>query len=198
MSCNVAKTVCMVFQPNCKSKSIATEFPTFLLNGNDLQFVKEFRYLGHMINNTFSDDDDIKREIRNIFMRTNILIRRYGKCSVNVKLALFRAYCMCLYDVGLWRHYSVTVFNKLRSCYNKCIKLFFGYRRSYSVTQMLTELNLPCFDNLFNSCVHSFECKWSATACVNDLVVHLSLLDLKQNLAHSIVILCVSLLSFFF
>ena len=77
MSCNVAKTVCMVFQPSCESKSIAAEFPAFLLNGNALQFVKEFRYLGHMINNNFSDDDDIKREIRNIFMRTNILIRRY-------------------------------------------------------------------------------------------------------------------------
>ena len=122
--------------------------------------------------------NDIKREIRNIFMRTNILIKRYGKCSVNVKLALFRAYCMCLYGVGLWRHYSVTAFNKLRSCYNKCIKHFFGYPRSYSVTLMLAELNLPCFDNLFNNCVHSFERRWSATACVNSLVVHFSSLDL--------------------
>ena len=125
MSCNAAKTVCMVFKPSCKSKCIAPEFPAFLLNSNVLQFVNEFRYLGHVINNDFSDDDDIKREIRNIFMRSNILIRRYGKCSVNVKLALFRAYCLCMYDAGLWLHYSVTVLNKLRSCYNKCIKLFF-------------------------------------------------------------------------
>jgi hypothetical protein len=176
MSCNVAKTVCMVFQPSCRSKSIASEFPAFLLNGNTLQFVNEFRYLGHMINNSFSDDDDIKREIRNLFMRTNILIRRYSKCSVQVKLALFRAYCMSLYDVGLWRHYSVTVFNKLRSCYNKCIKLFFSYSRCFSVTQMLSELDLPCFDNLFINCVSSFKGRWAAS--MNVLVVHLSSLHL--------------------
>jgi len=70
---------------------------------NVLQFVNEFRYLGHVVNYNFSDDD-IKREIRNLSMRSNILIRRYGKCSVNVKLALFRAYCMCMYDAGLWIH----------------------------------------------------------------------------------------------
>jgi hypothetical protein len=85
-------TVCLVFQSSCKSKCIASEFPAFLLNGNVLQIVNEFRYLGHVINNNFSDDDDIKREIRNLFMRTNILIRRYGKCSLNVKLVLFRSY----------------------------------------------------------------------------------------------------------
>ena len=32
----------------------------------------QFKYLGHIINNDFCDDDDIKREIRNLFMRTNI------------------------------------------------------------------------------------------------------------------------------
>jgi len=119
----------MVFQPSCKSKCIASEFIAFLLNGNYvLQFVKEFRYLGHVINNNCSDDNDIKREIRNIFMRFNILIRRYGKCSVNVKLPLIRAYCTCMYDAGLWIHYSVTVLNKLRSCYIECIKFFFDTR----------------------------------------------------------------------
>ena len=81
------------------------------------------------LSNESNDDEHIKeiikREIRNLFMRTNVLIRRYGKCSVNVKLVLFRAYCICMYDVRLWSHYSVTVLNKLRSCYNKCIKMFF-------------------------------------------------------------------------
>ena len=166
----------MVFQPCCKSKCMASDFPAFLLNGNALQFVNEFRYLGHVINNNFSDDDDIKREIRNLFMRTNILIRRYGKCSVNVKLVLFRAYCMCMYDVGLWSHYSVTVLSKLRSCYNKCIKMFFGYARCHSVTALLSDLRLPCFDLLFSNCVNSFKSRWISSK--NVLVEHLSSLHL--------------------
>jgi len=63
--------------------------------------VKEFKYLGHIINNELSDNNDVKREIRNLFMRTNILIRRYSNCSVGVTLTLFKAYCMCLYDAGI-------------------------------------------------------------------------------------------------
>ena len=76
---------------------IHPEFMAFLLNGNALQFVSYFRYLGHMVNNKLSYDDDINREIRNLFMRTNILVRRYGKCSVGVKLALFRVNIVRVY-----------------------------------------------------------------------------------------------------
>jgi hypothetical protein len=79
-----------------------------------------------MVDNTFSEgDDDIKRRIRDLVMRTDILVRRYGTCSINVKLAIFKTYCVSYYDAGLWRYYSATVFNKLRSCYNKFVKSFF-------------------------------------------------------------------------
>ena len=73
------RRLCMVFQPVCKRKSIlGTEFPAFLLNGNVLQFVSDFRFLGHMVNNILSEgDDDNNCEIRNLLMRTNILVRRY-------------------------------------------------------------------------------------------------------------------------
>ena len=71
-------------------------------------------------------NDDVQREIRCLFVRTNILLRRFGKYSASVKLSLFRAYCMCFYDrpIGLWSKYSVTVFKRMEACYNKCIKSF--------------------------------------------------------------------------
>ena len=65
MSCNTDKTVCMIFQPVCKSNVIASNFPPLRMNGTELKFVKEFKHLGHIINNDFNDNDDIKREIRN-------------------------------------------------------------------------------------------------------------------------------------
>jgi hypothetical protein len=79
MLCNVAKTVCMVFKPKRVNMIVDSNFPHFTLNGVALQFVSEFKYLGHIINNEFSDDNDIKREIRLLFMRTNVLIRRFNK-----------------------------------------------------------------------------------------------------------------------
>ena len=133
--------------------------------------------LGHVIDHELSaDDKDVKREIRNLFMRSNILIRRYSKCSTAGKLLLFKAYCLCLYDVGIWRNYSVIVFNKLRSGFNKFVEMFFGYDRRYSVTQMLTELNLPCFDNFIAEIVNNFNARWVASS--NHLVTHLCALQL--------------------
>ena len=112
------------------------------------------------------------REIGNLFMRTNILIRRYSKCSVSVKLTLFKAYCMCLYDAGIWLHYTITVFNKLKSCYNKCIKMFFGFKRRDSITQMLVELKLPSFDQLIADCRRSSNN--SRVTCCNKLICNLN------------------------
>jgi len=65
------------------------------------------------------------REIRNMFMRTNLLVRRFIKCSREVKLVLFRAYCICLYDACLWSNYDTGCLTKLKMCYHKCIKMFF-------------------------------------------------------------------------
>jgi hypothetical protein len=176
MVCNIAKTVCMVYNPKNSRMIIDSKVPNFTLNGNVLQFVDKFKYLGHVINNKLSDDDDVKREIRNMFMRTNVLIRRYNKCSVAVKLSLFRAFCMCLYDDSIWMNYSVTVFNKLRSCYNKCIKMFFGYNRMYSMSQLLSELSLPSLDSLISDHVNSFRRRRSC--CNNNLINNMSDLQL--------------------
>jgi len=75
-----------------------------------------------MINHEFSDDDDIKREIRNMLMRSNILIRRYCRCSIAVKLLLFQAYCMCLYDTNktylVTLAYSCAFYSKFKSIVN--------------------------------------------------------------------------------
>ena len=68
-----------------------------------------------------------------MFMRTNLLVRRFIKCSHEVKLVLFRAYCICLYDACLWSNYDTGCKTKLKLCYHKCIKMFFGFKRCDSV-----------------------------------------------------------------
>jgi len=68
ISCNTKKTVCMIFKPKSRDRLITDNFPPFTLNGCSLSFVQQFKYLGlgHIISNTLDDDDDIKREIRNL------------------------------------------------------------------------------------------------------------------------------------
>jgi len=90
--------------------------------------VSEFRYLGHIINDRLQDDYDIWREIRSLFARTNLLINKFGKCSYMVKKLLFKSYCFSMYNLALWKYYTETVFNKFKSCYNRCVKKSSGFK----------------------------------------------------------------------
>lgn len=174
MSCNAKKTMCMVFNPKDRKKIITMSFPQFTLDNISLQYASEFKYLGHLISNNFTDDTDIQREVRNMFVRTNILIRRFSRCSTAVKVVLFKSFCLCLYDSALWKSYNATTLNKLMSCYHKCIKLFFGFKRRDSVTNILLQLSLPSFSTLLvNGCVVFTHC---FTTCMNAVVRHLNTL----------------------
>jgi len=75
----------MMFIPKCKRLVISESFPAFVLDDQELTFVSSYKYLGHIIDNSLNDDLDISREIKCLFTGTDILIRRFGKCSVDVK-----------------------------------------------------------------------------------------------------------------
>lgn len=148
LSCNSKKSVCMIFNPIRKDKIVLSKFPCFTLNGTALNFVDSFNYLGHCITCNLSDDSDIRREIRNMFFRTNVLIRRFAFCSTSVKVRLFRAFVLCMYGVALWKHYLSANFKALKSCYFKCAKMFFNYKLYDSNTALLLQVGIPSFDTL--------------------------------------------------
>jgi len=90
---------------------------------------------------------------------TNILIRRFSHCSFNVKLRLFRSFCICFYDTALWRHVKATVVNKFKSAYVKCLKGFFNFHKYSSVPDMFLQLGLTTF------CTVSHNAEWSFLRC---------------------------------
>ena len=96
MSFNTKKTVCMVFNPTNRQRIICNCFQNFVLAGSHLLFVDSFKYLGHILDNCLNDDSDIKREIKNLFFRANLLCRRFQRCSLQEKLVLFCAFVYLL------------------------------------------------------------------------------------------------------
>jgi len=116
-----------------------------------------------------------------MFIRTNILARKFYKCTAAVKTVLFRSYCICLYDAVLWTNLKVGMLNKLRSCYNRCIKIFFDYSRRDSVTSVLFNLGLPSFDTLMKNASVSYSRLHNC--CSNRLVVHMCQLSVFWQLS---------------
>jgi len=75
-------------------------FPSFTLTSSQLKVVDNFKYLGHFISSKSGDNDDILHQMRLVFARTNVLLRKFNKCNTDVKLCLFKAYCMSSYGMA--------------------------------------------------------------------------------------------------
>jgi len=78
--------------------------------------------------------------------------------------------------MALWKRYNVAAISKLRSCYVKCMKLFFGYSKYHRVTSMLIELGLPSFDTLIiNSRVRLShqQCQATQNGYINRIFGHI-------------------------
>jgi len=83
---------------------------------------------------------------------------------------------MGFYDIALWKHYNAGTINRLKSAYIKCIKIFFGFSRRHSVTQMLQELHIVCFDTILFNSRSKFKYLWNSSH--NNIVRLLSSLGL--------------------
>ena len=96
---NVTKTKVMCIKPNTLNNLYV---PSFWLNDKVIKQVKEQVYLGVVITDDYRDDITIEREIKALYSRGNALLRKFAKCSEQVKIRLFQTYCCSFYCSSLW------------------------------------------------------------------------------------------------
>ena len=87
--------------------------PSIKFGINRLEYVTDCKYLGCVLTDTLSDNDDMSQTLRGIYVRTNMLIRRFAYRSDNVKMALFRTYCTHFYCTQLRRSYTKASLRKI-------------------------------------------------------------------------------------
>ncbi|XP_046976555.1 uncharacterized protein LOC124542674 [Vanessa cardui] len=140
---NVKKSEFMVFPASNKPLSYAV--PPVKLYGTPLKRVEQFKYLGHVVCSDLTDNADMERERRALSVRANMLVRRFARCSIDVKVTLFRAYCTSFYTSNLWVDYTQKQFNALRVQYNNAFRLLMGLPRYCSASGMFAEARVDCF-----------------------------------------------------
>ena len=98
---NTTKTVFMLVRP----KQSQGRFSTRVMLGNEeLCFVDEFRYLGHIMTTDCTDDKDIKKQFSRQNAVGNMLVRKFSFAPIEAKIILFKSYCYPTYGCALWRH----------------------------------------------------------------------------------------------
>ena len=127
--------------------------PNIYLDDKLLVYVKSFKYLGHIICSNLRDEDDINREIRNLYARGNTIIRKFSFAPVDVKCTLFKSFCYSLFSCSLWANARRASLYKLNVCYNNIMRKLLNVPPWQSVRPLFAELNIRSFgETIRNSC----------------------------------------------
>ena len=91
------------------------------------------------------DDDDMLRQMRTLYIRSNKLLRTFYHCSIDVKLELFRSFCTSFYCCYLWTAYKKSTFNKLRVAFNNAYRRVLGLPWRSSASAMYANFGIQNF-----------------------------------------------------
>lgn len=149
---NVNKSEMMVF----KAGRGPLKVPPLYLNNTPVKRVERFKYLGHILNEHLTDDDDIERERRALAVRCNMLARRFAKCDVNVKNILFKTYCQNFYTCHLWTNFSRKAHSTIRVQYNDAYRILMKLPRYNSASNMFASAGVNDFFAIIRSRIASF------------------------------------------
>ncbi|XP_026330471.1 uncharacterized protein LOC113237969 [Hyposmocoma kahamanoa] len=139
---NVTKSEFMIFKGKNKGP---VHVPPLLLNGITIRRVPRFKYLGHILTEELMDDEDIERERRALSVRGNMLAHRFTRCTVSVKLTLFKAYCQSFYTCGLWARFTKRAYDSLRVQYNNVFRVLLRLPRFCSASGMFADAHMDDF-----------------------------------------------------
>ena len=84
----------------CSTNKTVTD-PVFCKQNNLIVRKTKAKYLGHIISEVMSDYADVFRQVKCVYIRGNIISRKFANCSINMKLVVFKTYCSCLYTSQL-------------------------------------------------------------------------------------------------
>ena len=146
---NKEKTKYMVFN-SIKEKNYNTS--SFELEGELIQSVTSFRYLGFNIQCNMKNHDDIDYARNRFYKEFNCLLRKFHFVNRDVLLYLFKQYCLQTYGVELWigNNKSTGSFKQFAIGYHKAIKKILKVSTHESNHYVCQEAGVFTFEHFVN------------------------------------------------
>ena len=149
---NSLESVYIVFRP----KRYKLFCPTIYLHLDRLNRIPETKYLGYLLSEDQSDDEDIAKQMRTLYIRSNKLLRLFSYCTIDVKMELFRSYCSSLYCCSLWSDYRKVSYRKLTDAFNNVHRRMLNLPWRCSASAMYVNYNLPNLDTVIRRNLFGF------------------------------------------
>ena len=120
--------------------------------------------------------------MRKCHANANMLLRKFVKCSPDVKCYLFKTYCCNLYCAPFWYDSTKAAMKNLKIAYNNSLRRLhvLGLPSHNSASGMFVNLNIPSFGELLKKYVYSFRNRLETS---KNIIIHG--IYLSQFLLHS-------------
>ena len=148
LSYNASKSYYLCF----KATTIKFKRSTLHIGQINIPNVTDCRYLGITIS-VKNCDLDLKRQMRKCYANANMLLRKFVKCSPDVKCYLFKTYCCNLYCAPFWYDSTKAAMKNLKVAYNNSLRRLLGLPSHNSASGMFVNLNIPSFGELLRKYV---------------------------------------------
>ena len=149
---NPVKSVRIVFKP-CRFKLYC---PTVSIGTERLTYVNTVKYLGFVFCEYKKDDEDMLKQMRSLYAKSNKVIRMFNHCTVDVKLLLIKSYCTSFYCGYLWSDYKAKTFSKLRVAFNNVYRRVLGLTTWSSASEMYATNNIENLEALLRKIIYGF------------------------------------------
>ena len=149
---NATKSKLMYFGKSCNSLIEP------ILNGNPLQWVDSWNYLGVKIVSGRRFSSCATERIKKFYRCANAIFRIEGRSDDLTMLRLIESHCIPLLTYGIEiTHFSdARQRSKIRAAYNSVFRMIFGYRTWESVTELQLSLACPTWEMLIEKLKASF------------------------------------------
>ena len=102
------------------------------------------------------DYNDILRQMRSVYARSNRILRMFSHCSIDVKIVLFDSYYTPLYCSYLWTEYKKTYCSKIRVAFNNAYRRIFGLSNRSRASAMYANYNICNSEVILRKNIYNF------------------------------------------
>ena len=81
---------------------VGVSYQFFYIGNNVIEFVNSWPHLGHILNSSQSDKEDIDRCFASLVGQINEMLCYFGNLCIDTKIKLLYSYCGSLYGAELW------------------------------------------------------------------------------------------------
>ena len=152
---NAKKSFCMVIDNKPQDMNI---FHCMHLDNHPLPYTTKCKYLGHIINNNLTDDDDIARLHRQkkcLYAQANVLARKFCLCNISTKITLFQAFCAPMYNSSLWCKLKKYSRKSTTVAYNNSLRILLNLPSRCSASFMFATNYIKSFNERIRSSIFS-------------------------------------------